>query len=70
MKEIERISEIKESLIWVEEISWKLTEPELLDKILLTMVSAQKKLSRPSFNCSSHSLSWELPSPKVKSMLK
>ena len=42
MKEIERISEIKESLIWVEEISWKLTEPELLDKILLTMVSAQK----------------------------
>ena len=39
---IGRISEIKASLIWVEEISWKFTEPELLDEILFPWLHTEK----------------------------
>ena len=39
---IGRISEIKGSLIWAEEISSKFTEPELLDEILLPLLRIKK----------------------------
>ena len=39
---IDRILEIKWSLVGVEWIYWKFTEPELLDKTLLPWLQAKK----------------------------